>query len=991
MRYSYKLLFAIMVMLFTGLSLMAQQVKVNGTLTDAETKEPLIGATIRETGTNNGTVTDLDGNYNLDVSPDAELTFSYVGYKEAVQSVNNRSVINVAMALDIEALAEVVVLGYGGVRKSDLTGSVATVDSKKLKAMVASNPIDALQGQVPGLQITNNSGAPGASPTVSIRGVGTPGNPSPLYVVDGVLLNDMSFVNGADIASITVLKDASALAIYGNRGANGVIIVKTKQGTMGQEPRISISSSYGVQVQQNRIDLLDKRDYANVINAITPGTYNNIDALPNTDWQELIFETAPIQTHTASISGASKNNQYYFSVGYFGQDGTIPESSYERLTVKINELYKPKEFLSLGANVTIAPFWQDNTRGDAPFNVYRASPMIAPRDANGNFNEVPGVGNILADLEYTTNNKTSGVRTVGQLFLEATFLKGFTAKTNLGIEALTENNEVFTPVFFVSPTQQNEETRYGKNRFSRTSLLWENTLNWDKEIERHRINAVAGFTVQETTNEQLNLVGRNLFRDQEEFRYIDPSNIDPTGVSNGVRDAGDFYIQLSYLTRVNYSFDNRYLATFTFRRDGSSKFLEDNKYGNFPAVALGWNIFNEKFITIPQVITNLKLRGSWGIVGNDKINYLSAYSTVDNNINGVFGSNEQQYFGQTDGGLGNPDLQWEEIEQFNIGLELGVYQQKLTAELDYYQRTTTGTLIGLQLPDYIGNGTNLVTFNAGSFLNRGLEVNLNWEDEIGDVFYTIGVQGTTIHNETLQVSGVESAEEIFGNAQGSIVSRTAKGLPIGAYYGYIVDGVFQTEEEVDAKPSLSGTEPGDLIFRDVNEDGVLNGDDRTFIGSPIPDLNYGINLSATYKGVSLTMLFQGQYGNELYNIKETVRPAQYNYEQHVADFWRGSGTSNSEPRPTTGGNNYEPSTRFIQDGSFFRLRSLTISYALPKTLLESLKVNQASIYARGNNIFTLTEYTGYSPEIGGGPLTTGIDQGTYPVASIYTFGIDLTF
>lgn len=978
-------------MLFTGLSLMAQQVKVNGTLTDAETKEPLIGATIRETGTNNGTVTDLDGNYNLDVSPDAELTFSYVGYKEAVQSVNNRSVINVAMALDIEALAEVVVLGYGGVRKSDLTGSVATVDSKKLKAMVASNPIDALQGQVPGLQITNNSGAPGASPTVSIRGVGTPGNPSPLYVVDGVLLNDMSFVNGADIASITVLKDASALAIYGNRGANGVIIVKTKQGTMGQEPRISISSSYGVQVQQNRIDLLDKRDYANVINAITPGTYNNIDALPNTDWQELIFETAPIQTHTASISGASKNNQYYFSVGYFGQDGTIPESSYERLTVKINELYKPKEFLSLGANVTIAPFWQDNTRGDAPFNVYRASPMIAPRDANGNFNEVPGVGNILADLEYTTNNKTSGVRTVGQLFLEATFLKGFTAKTNLGIEALTENNEVFTPVFFVSPTQQNEETRYGKNRFSRTSLLWENTLNWDKEIERHRINAVAGFTVQETTNEQLNLVGRNLFRDQEEFRYIDPSNIDPTGVSNGVRDAGDFYIQLSYLTRVNYSFDNRYLATFTFRRDGSSKFLEDNKYGNFPAVALGWNIFNEKFITIPQVITNLKLRGSWGIVGNDKINYLSAYSTVDNNINGVFGSNEQQYFGQTDGGLGNPDLQWEEIEQFNIGLELGVYQQKLTAELDYYQRTTTGTLIGLQLPDYIGNGTNLVTFNAGSFLNRGLEVNLNWEDEIGDVFYTIGVQGTTIHNETLQVSGVESAEEIFGNAQGSIVSRTAKGLPIGAYYGYIVDGVFQTEEEVDAKPSLSGTEPGDLIFRDVNEDGVLNGDDRTFIGSPIPDLNYGINLSATYKGVSLTMLFQGQYGNELYNIKETVRPAQYNYEQHVADFWRGSGTSNSEPRPTTGGNNYEPSTRFIQDGSFFRLRSLTISYALPKTLLESLKVNQASIYARGNNIFTLTEYTGYSPEIGGGPLTTGIDQGTYPVASIYTFGIDLTF
>jgi TonB-linked SusC/RagA family outer membrane protein len=964
---------------------------ISGKIVSSDDNEELIGVTIQIKGTTTGTTSDIEGKYKINASPSNTLIFSYVGFDTQEIAVGSQQVIDVSLVSSLNELEEVVILGYGSVRKSDLTGSVATIDKEKLKSIPASNPMDALQGQVSGVQITNGSGAPGSSPTVRIRGVGTPGNPSPLYVVDGVLLNDISFINSADIESITVLKDASALAIYGNRGANGVVIVKTKQGKIGQGSQIAISSSYGVQIQQNRIDLLNGREFAEVINVITPGSFNNLDAVPDTDWQELIFQTAPIQTHTVSISGASEQNQYYFSMGYFGQEGTIPNSDYNRLTVKLNERFSPKEYLSLGTNLSVTPFWQNNTRNDAPFNVYRAAPTIAPFDENGNFNEVSGVGNVLADLRYTTDNKTRGTRIVGQVFIDAYFLDGFTARTSVGVESLREENEVFTPVFYVSPAQQNEETRFGKNQFTRTSLLWENTINYDKEIADHNINAVIGFTAQDVSNEQLNLLGRNLFRDGEDFRYIDPSNIDATSVSNGVRDANDYFKQASFLGRVNYSFNDRYLATFTFRRDGSSKFLADNRYGNFPAIAFGWNAINETFFTLPKTFTNLKVRGSWGIAGNDKINYLAAYSTVDNNQNAVFGTDEQQYFGQSDGALGNPNLKWEEIEQYNIGMEVGLIEQKLTLEMDYYNRTTRGTLIGLRLPDYLGNGTNLVTFNAGDFRNKGVELNLNWEDEVGLIRYSTGLQGTTINNETLKVSGVESADEILGFAQGSTISRTAKGLPIGAYYGYIVDGVFQNTDQIASTPTLSGTAPGDLIFRDENKDGVLNGDDRTYLGSAIPDVIYGLNGSIGYKGFNLTILFQGQSGNKVFNIKETVRPAQYNYENHVLNYWRGEGTSNSEPRPTSGGNNYLPSSRYIQDGSFFRLRSITLSYSFSQDILDKVNVKSAQMYLRGNNVFTLTDFTGYSPEIGGGTLTTGVDEGTYPVASIYTLGIDLTF
>lgn len=970
--------------------LVLAQNTVDGRVVSATEAEGLPGVTIKIKGTSKGVVTDVNGGFTVAVSPEDILIFSYVGFITQEIPVLNQTTINVELLADIEVLEEVVVIGYGSVRKSDLTGSVVTVSSEQLQTVPSLNVMDALQGQVAGLQITNNSGAPGAAPVVRIRGVGTTGNTSPLYVVDGVLLNDITWLNSYDIASMTVLKDASATSIYGNRGANGVIIIETRNGKGQSDATIGINTYYGIQLQQNRIDLLDAREYAEVRNVIAPGTFNNVEQ-GSTDWQDLIFEVAPIQSHNLSISGAGEQNEYYFSLGYFGQDGVIPESSYKRLTFKINENYRFKEHLTIGTNLTISTFWQDNTRTDAPFNAYRASPIVAPFDAEGNFNPVDDVGNILADLAYTTDNKTSGVRTVGNVFMEGVILEHFTTKSSFGIEHLREVNEVFIPEFFVSQEQQNAATDFFENRFNRSAWVWENTINYDKEFGPHRLNAVVGYTMQQVRNEQLNLGADSLFRSETDFRYFDQTNVNVEQITNGVRDFGDYYNQLSYLARINVSFFENYLFTATYRRDGSSKFLGDNQYGNFYALAGGWNLTNESFLTLPIWVSNLKLRGSWGIVGNDKINYLGAYSVVDNNVNAVFGIDEQLHFGQTDGRLGNENLQWEEVEQSNIGLEFDLFDYKLTGEFDYYLRKTTNTLIGLRPPAFSGNTAEVIA-NAGEFENKGIELYLSWQDELGPVEYNIGTNLTTINNKTLQVSGVDNANEIFGFAGGQTVSRTVTGLPIGAFFGYDVVGVYQTQEEVDNLPSFGNSEPGDLIFRDVNNDGEITEADRTFLGSSIPDLLYGLDISIKYGSLSFSMIFQGQSGNKIYNIKETIRPDPYNWEQHVINYWRGAGTSNSEPRPTPGGNNYEPSSYFIQDGGFFRLRTLTLTYTLPQKTLDVLTLKTANVFLRGNNVFTVTEFTGYSPEIANGnPLINGVSLGTFPVASSYSLGLNLTF
>lgn len=992
-------------LLSISLSALAQSRVVEGTVISGDDQTPVPGANVVIKGTTTGVATDINGKYHLEVPNDlAVLQFSYIGYKTIEEPVGSRTTIDVTLPVDTETLDEVVVIGYGTVNKSDLTGAVSSVKGSDLVKIPSQNPTQALMGKVPGVQVTNMSGAPGSSPVVRVRGVGTFNNSNPIYVVDGVILDDISFLNSGDIQSMEVLKDASATAIYGSRGANGVIMITTKLGKKGAETsQISFSADLSIQNLQRRIDMLDGKEFATLVNAITPGTYNNIDAVANTNWQDQIFRTAPIQNYQVSASGSSAKSQYYFGIGYFRQDGIIPKSNYERLTIKLNNVYHFSKNIRVGNNITLSPNQSQNTAGSAVFGAYRAQPVVSPRQPDGSYSPVLGVGNPLADIEYT-NSYGKDLRIVGNIYGEVDFLNAFTFKTTFGVDGDYTVNRNFTPVFYVSPTQNNYMSTLGKDWNYRLSSLWENTLTFKKEIGKHRFNAVAGYTMQKVVSQNLHLQARNILRDDPSFWYINLDNISANAaykeVTNDV-DENNFFTMISYLGRINYTYNDRYLFTATYRRDGSSKFAANNRFASFPSLAVGWNIANETFMEQIPEITTLKLRGSWGITGNEKIPYVRQYSTVANGLSAIFGSNETSYQGLSYSVAGNPNLKWESTYQTDIGLEIGLFNDKLTAEFDYFRRDTRDILIDLSVPGYLGNGNAaIITYNAGEVLNTGLEMNVSWRGQIGDFSYKVGANVTTVHNETLKVSGSGGTDDVlYGKQGGLILSRTRPGDAIGSFYGYKVDGVFQNAQELAAYPHLVNAQVGDVRYVDTDGNGILNDQDRTNIGSPIPKALYGLNLEGNYKNFEVSVDFNGVTGNKILNYKEFARNDLFNFEKHVNGYWRGEGTSNTEPRPTLGNYNWLESTRFVQDGSYIRLRSATIGYNLPKTIASRLRMSSVRIYVRGTNIFTKSKFTGYTPEIASystdgnlsSPLLNGMDGGAYPVPAVYSVGFNVSF
>jgi TonB-linked SusC/RagA family outer membrane protein len=646
----------------------------------------------------------------------------------------------------------------------------------------------------------------------------------------------------------------------------------------------------------------------------------------------------------------------------------------------------------LGSNLSFTPFNQQNTNGNAVFVAYRAWPTLEPYQPDGSYTPVPGVGNVLADIEYT-NSFANGLRSVNTFFAELDFLKNFTLKTSFGVDLDYTKTKSYTPVFFVSPQQQNANDDLSKSVADRVDWLWENTLTYQLASGKHRINVLAGFTAQESTSEFVSLGMENLLRPTEDFWYVNifPNRIANSYAYNGVNPAFNFSM-LSYLGRLNYTYDNKYLFTATFRRDGSSKFTPANRFANFPSLAAGWNVINEPFMSgLASWVSNLKVRASWGIIGNEKINYERQYSLVLNGVNALFGD-DVIYPGATYGVSGNPDLKWETTKQTDIGLEAGFLNDRLTAEIDYYHRRTEDILVDLAVPGYYGNGDGaVITFNAAEVLNRGIELKLDWKGSFRDLQYSVGALATTIHNETIKVSGTGGLNDrLLGLFNGRPVTRTAPGLPLGAFYGYRVIGVFQNTEELNNYPHLSSTQVGDLKFEDVNGDGQLNGDDRTYLGSPIPKLLYGFNFNLTYRQFDFTADFQGQHGNKIFNGKEIVRPDPYNFEKRYFNFWDGEGTSNTEPRPSNGGINYEPSSRYVYSGSFFRLRNVSLGYTLPARLSQKLGLKSARAFLRVTNLFTISNFTGYQPEIvSGNAILNGIDGGTYPVPRISTIGLNI--
>lgn len=987
----------------------AQELTLEGRITSAEDNMALPGAAIQIKGTTEGTITDVEGQYSLTVAPESVLIVSYVGFKSQEIPVNSRSVIDISLELDLVSMEEIVVVGYGSVRKSDLTGSVASVRTEDLVKVPVADPVQAMQGKVSGLQILNASGEPGDAPVIRLRGITTTNNNNPLFVVDGVIIdsgvttddeNDdnnnrspLDFLNARDIESVEVLKDASATAIFGARGSNGVIIVTTRRGSKGKVS-VSLNAEQGWETVANRISLMNGREFAGYVNDIDPdepGPYSNFDALNNTDWQDLIFNSGTsIRNYNASFSGANDRVNYYAGVGYYYQEGILDKSDLERITVKLNADFQLSDQLKLGINFSVANYDKQN----APNVInaaYRAWPIDEPYGSNGEFAEVRGNGNPLAAIEYS-NDFRETLRAIGNTYLEYNFLPGFTIKSSYQFDIENTKTTNFTPEFFVAPLQQNETSDLTKGYRDSQLWLWENTLSWNKEIDVHRFNAVLGYTIQESTSEFLNGITENLLREGEDFWYVDAGEQDFERADNGGAESAI----VSVLFRVNYSLLDRYLFTATYRRDESSKFGPNNRYGVFPSVAVGWNLSNEPFFPQNRIIDLVKIRSSYGLLGNDKIRYLDQFSRISSGQDAVFGTDEQLNPGASFEGAGNPDLKWEETSQFDIGMDLEFLRSRLTAELDYYVKETNDILVLLSPAGYSGYGAFVdLRYNAASVKNSGFEFNVNWRDDVGALSYGVGVLGSTLNNEVTDIGEQLGGASVITDGDlgnGQRVTRTQVGEPIGSFYGYDIVGIYQNDQDLEDHPHLFAADVGDFIFNDTNDDGIINSEDMINLGSSIPDFTYGSSLFANYKGFGVSVDFQGQRGNKIYNGKQAIQFSLLNYETKFVERWTGEGSSSTAPRASQGGVNFQPSEFFVEDGSFLRLRTVTLSYDLPLKLLENLSLGSARVYLRGVNLATWTDWSGYSPDLGARSVTDGvIDLGVYPITRIYSAGMNLTF
>ncbi len=969
------------------------QVTVTGTVLDAANNEPLIGATVLEKNAEGGTITDLDGHFTLIVTGvDPVLIFRYTGYGTVEVKLDGRTVVDVKLAEEATLFEQVVVVGYGIQKKSDLTGAVSTVKGKDISRVATANVEQALQGKVAGVYVAPSSGSPGAGAVIRVRGTGTLNNANPLYVIDGMITYDASYLNPEDVESIEVLKDASAAAIYGSRGANGVIIITTKSGASREKAIISASAYYGVTQLGRRIDVLNAAEFASAYNDLRGQSYfPNPDSLgAGTNYQDEIFRDAPVSNYTLSANGGSEQYHYNFSANYYSQDGIIRYSHFDRLTLRLNAEYKLNSYLTIGHNIAHTTLRED-VAPDVVNSAYRMPPVFTPRDTSGDFSDPTffglAIANPSADLFYKHNNHNSGSRLFGNLYADVHFLKNFTFRTNFGIDKNNRKSKYFEPKFEVSPSQRNGSDRLSAGTSSGNDWIWEQTLTYDKTWKDHHLTALVGYTAEERAGEFLGGSRENFPGTADELLFLSAGN-DTTQMN--YQGASDEALN-SNLFRVNYTWRNKYLFTVSWRIDRSSRFTQANRTGNFPSASIGWNLSDESFIQSVKWIDRLKVRASYGVLGNQSS--ASAYPStgaVTSGLYGVFGPSESLNQGATLISLSNANLRWETSRQTDFGMEAALFNGRLEAEVDWYNRYTYDIIAAVPIPDYVGSQADPVV-NTAEVKNVGWDISLKWR-EGGTFAYNLGVILSPVTNTVEKLA--EGRNEIFAAfLQGEPATHTVVGLPIGAFYGYQVAGIFQTQEEIDNSPTLGGEKPGDIRYEDTNGDGVLNGDDRVYLGSPIPKLSYSFTAGFEWKGFDFNGDLVGATGYKVFNAKETFRFSVYNWEKHVVDRWTPDNPSTTEPRITNGGSNYRVSDRFLADGDFLRLRSITLGYTLPKSITSKASVDKFRIYVTGSNVWTKQSYKGYSPEFpnGGNAYEVGFDFGGYPLSKSWQGGVEINF
>lgn len=980
------------------------QTTVSGVVSD-EAGVPLPGASVVVSGTTNGTQTDFDGNFSLsDVPSTGTLSVSYIGYVTQQIPVNSRTTINVTLTEDLQALDEVVVVGYGTQSRAEVTGAITTVGSEEIAALPVASADQALQGRAAGVTVLN-TGSPGTAPVVRIRGLGTMNNNDPLYVIDGVIAGGLGDLNPNDIESINVLKDASTTAIYGSLGSNGVVMVTTKKGKRTGKTVVNLDSYTGIQFTNKRYDILDTQEYlqfAEEAFGFTP-TSPLSNSNNNTDFQDAIFRTGILQKVDFGISGGTENGDFRFSAGYLDQEGAIIETGFERFSFRANSNFTIGRF-RFGETMSVSFNAQNPERNLGARSLLEHAIKIPPYLPVYNPNNLggfqgPSSGLDGQDAENPVRvqtlgdhiNKSSAI--IGSLFGEFDILDGLTFKSQVGLEYRNSNTDIFRPSYnddSEGATHASNFAAITKNSSLRKSIILTNSLTYNKTFnDLHNFEVLLLAEKQDRTDDLLNSNSQN------------PITDDLNQVSNEqsfLQSQSFEYNRIGYLARLNYNFDQKYILAASIRRDASSRFGSNNRWGNFPSVALGWNIAREEFLSNTSFST-LKLRGSWGITGNDRIGDYQYSATLLANFFYPIGGGLAT--GTTAGGLANPDLKWEETTMQNIGLDFGLFDGKLTGAVEYYNNTSDDLLMSRPLPGSLGIHSGSVTENVGSVETKGFEVSLGYNDYEGDFTWSANLNLGTTTNEVKSLGANESLSG--GTFEAQQISRVEVGEPLFYFFGLETDGLYQSEAEVQAHLGPDSDKlPGDIRFVDQNGDQTINADDRVKIGNPYPDLTYGLNLNANYKQLDFNMFISGVAGVDVYNTNIydlEGMPRLFNAGTNVLNRWTGPGTSNSVPRADGSPQNFNSiSDRFVEDGSYTRLKNVTLGYTLNNSSLDKY-VSKCRIYISGQNLITLTDYSGLDPEIGN-PLTNngggsqyelGIDRGNYPQPKSVLLGVQLSF
>ncbi len=990
-------------LLVTVTSGYAQVKSISGKIT-SEKEEPLIGVNVRIQGTSTGTISDINGSYNIPASAGDILEFSFVGMKSKIVKVGAQSIINVVMADDATILTETVVIGYGSAKKRDLTGSIVNIKGDEIANQPSSNPLASLQGKIAGVQVIN-TGRAGQDPEIRIRGTNSINGYKPLYVVDGLFNDNINFLNSSDIESMEILKDPSSLAIFGVRGANGVIIITTKKAKEGQT-MVNINSSVGFKAVTNKMGLTNAAQFKELYNeqlaneGTTPYDFSKWNA--DTDWQDEIFHTGFITNNNISITGATEKSHFYLGTGYTSEEGNIIHEKFSKTTINLSSDYNLTKDIKVGFQFNGAQLLPPDAK--SVLKALYATP-VAPvfNDEYQLYAALPDIQkaqieNPMVDVELRKKTTIAkNYRMSGNAYGEINFLKHLNFRTMYSMDYRSDDSRTYTPIISVYDQSittgepidilGTKKTAVKQVKTTETKVQSDYLLTYTNQFNGHGITATAGFTTYYN-----NLTGLTAERKQGTGLPIS-SNPDKWFVNIGDPETSTNSSEqwerstVSMLFRALYNYKSKYLFNGSFRRDGSSAFFyTGNEWQNFYSVGGGWIVSEENFMKNQSLFDFLKLKASWGTLGNQNMDTAyPAEPVLESSSSAVFGDNVIPGYALKY--IPNPNLKWEKVDAWEAGFEAYMLKSRLHLEGVYYKKNTKNLLA--TVPGIAGTTPGLG--NLGEIENKGIELAISWSDKINnDWKYSIGTNFTTIKNKVIAL--VQSGYTIIDGDKS--VSQTMQGYPIGYFYGYKVEGVYQSQDDIANSPTntLATVTPGDLKFKDINGDKKITSDDRTMIGNPTPDFTYGMTLGLSYKNFDLTVDMMGQNGNQIYRTWDNYNWSQFNYMSARVNRWHGEGTSNSEPLLNTKHTiNNLNSDYYIENGSFIKIRNIQLAYSFDKNLLNKIHVKALKIYANAQNPKIWKNNTGYTPEIGGTATAFGIDNGTYPVPAIYTFGFNLSF